>query len=123
MAESTLDVRFERDGLGKVTRMNYSLIGFPSNTWFAIFLNDIKTDRIRTNVSGQIVGYLDSIPPAYDIALTCVGDFHAYWNDSNSLPQSGVVYGTKNTIFVELVDDDGENQDRVGEWSLEVRYD
>ena len=47
MVESFLDVVFTRDGTGKATRMDYSLIGFSGNTWFAIWLNDVKTDRIR----------------------------------------------------------------------------
>lgn len=117
MVVSTLDVTFERDGTGKATRMDYSLIGFPSQTWFAIFLNEIKTDRFKTNVSGQIVGYLDAIPSEYDVALTCVGNFHAKWGDSNNLPQSGVVFGTESEI------EDIVDIARDGVWSLEVRYD
>lgn len=120
---SELKVSFIRDVDDKVLRMDYIVTGFPIRTWFGIYLNDVLTDRFRTNNQGELIGYLEGIPTAYDVALTCVSDINAYWSDSNSLPTSGVVYGCKNTIFVELDDDDGENQDRVGVWSLDVRYD
>jgi hypothetical protein len=118
MVEATLDITFTRDGTGKATRMDYSLIGFPGNIFFGIFLNEVKTDRIRTNVSGQIVGYLDSIPPAYDVALTCISDLHALWGDNNSLPSSGTVFGVRCVI-----PDDAEDPAREGTWTLELRYD
>ena len=117
MSIATLDVTFERDITGKATRMDYSLIGFPGNTWFAIYLNDIETDRFRTNVSGERIGYLASIPPAYDLALTCVGGIHAKWGDNNNLPSSGVIFGS------EVIVEDEENPSRDGTWSLELRYD
>lgn len=117
---SSLDVTFTRDIDGKAIRMDYSLIGFPVRTWFAIFLNDVKTDRFRTNTSGEAVGYLEGIPSEYDIALTCVGDMSGMWEN---MPTSGVIFGQINEIFVELDDDDGENQDRVGAWTLDVRFD
>ncbi len=112
-----MDIVFTRDGTGKAIRMDYSLIGFPSNTWFAIFLNEIETDRIRTNVSGQLIGFLDSIPPAYDIALTCVGDIRVKWYDNSRMPSSGIVCGLENFI------EDEEDATRDGAWSLELRYD
>lgn len=117
------DVVFTRDETGKAIRIDYSLIGFPVNTWFAVFLNDVKVIRFKTDTLGEKVGYLDSIPSTYDIALTCVGNLHAQWDEASDFPISGVVFGSKTTVFVELIDDDGENQDRVGDWSLDVRYD
>lgn len=120
---SSLDVTFTRDVNGKAIRVDYSLIGFPVRTWFGIYLNGVLTDRFRTNTSGESVGYLEGIPSVYDIALTCVGDFHAYWGDNNPIPTSGIIFGTEFEVFVELADSDGENQDRVGVWTIDVRYD
>jgi hypothetical protein len=119
MAAATLSVVLARDDTGKAIRMDYSLTGLPARTWFAIFLNDIKIIRFRTDVNGERIGSLSSIPPEYQDILYFLGGFKATINNP---PTSGVIIGQLEVVE-DTFNDGVEEFPTTGTFSFELRYD
>lgn len=121
MPIASISLKITQDVNDNPIRLDYDLVNLGVRVWFALFINDQKIYRFRTNNSGNLTGFQDSIS-ALSNSLLALGGFSTIWTDSNNMPSSGTIAGT--IIEVEDTFNDGiEEFPNIGTWTIEMRYD
>jgi hypothetical protein len=101
------------------TRLDFNFNNFGTRSWYAIWLNQngswIKTDRFKTNVQGNAIGYQDPIPSEYYNVLEMIGSFYAFYENVSDIPPV--------VVFHVSGIQDNATQENYGVWGIEVRTD
>lgn len=122
MPAASISVIITKDINDKVIKIDYDLINVGKNQWFALWINDTKIKRFRTNNFGNLIGSQNTIPVEYIIPMLALGSFSTRWSDDTRIPSTGIIAGQ--TVIVEDSDNEGiEIVPNVGTWALDVRYD
>ena len=126
---ASLDVWVTGNATGFPERVDFELINMLHQTWIAIWLYNngtwINTDRFRTNVQGDRIGFQDPVPEVYVIPLLVFGSISASWGNVSYIPccDIGTVIFGVNAIVEDTFGDGIIEFPNVGNWTLELRYD
>jgi len=107
---------------GEPIRVDFDLVNMGVRVWYAIWINDVKADRFRTDNQGNVTGFQDPVPIEYINPLLAIGSFSTSWSDESRIPATGVVAGVA-AVVEDTFGDGAIEFPNVGTWTIELRYD
>lgn len=119
MSQAIIEIKILRDNDLNPIGVEYNIRGLKPNSWLGIFLNDIEVFRFKTNVNGEKIGSINTIPQEFHNNLIALGDFRNTYRLSEYVPESGIIAGIG--AYVGFFPDDGGLLN-VGQHNIDLRY-